>query len=308
MQGLRGFIHHPNPDNVSHPDTHAILHALDAVVEAEEPSIITLLGKAGTGKSALLNYWATDWQCKERRINIERAPILVAEVDETERRTLGKGVYTTATACVTFSSIVFALGELALRQDGPNSVIRWYRDERSLYTDTQFVWLVDQVYREIRRLRVRAVVIDNAHRLDVPTMKALMKLRARRNNRLALLFGAQLAKNEQLDEPMGKLFEQAKIDPADTEVGIELKPLTETVFYDPVLVDLFADLETDFEDGLEEHAEFIGTALWEITTGDWKSINSRVKHFNRLLGPRAGRRRLLTRTIVEQVLGKKLPN
>src|SRR5207249_182028 len=148
--------------------------------------------------------------------------------------------------------------------------------QSALYTDSQFVWLVDQVYREIRRLRVRAVVIDNAHRLDVTTMKALMKLRARRNNRLALIFGAQLAKNEQIDEPMGKLFEQAKIDPADTEQGVELKPLTEAVFYDPVVEGVFADLETDFEDGLEEHTGFIATTLWEITAGDWKSINSRV--------------------------------
>jgi len=139
-------------------------------------------------------------------------------------------------------------------------------------------------------------------------MKALMKLRARRNNRLALIFGAQLAKNEQLDEPMGKLFEQARIDPADCEQAVMLKPLTEEVFYDPIVGGVFADLELDFEDGLEEHTSFIGNTLWDITAGDWKSINSRVKHFNRLLSPRAGRRRVLTRAIVEQVLGKKLPD
>jgi hypothetical protein len=115
--------------------------------------------------------------------------------------------------------------------------------------------------------------------------------------------GAQLAKNEQRDEPMGKLFDQARIDPADCEPAVELEPLTEEVFCDPILEGLFADLETDFEDGLEEHTGFIGTALWKITAGDWKSINSRVKHFNRLLGPRAGRRRVLTQTIIEQVLG-----
>jgi len=147
---------------------------------------------------------------------------------------------------------------------------------------------------------------DNAQRLDVPAMLALMNLRARRNNRLALIFGAQLAKNEQLDEPMGRLFQQAKIDRIDCEQPIELKSLTEAVFYDPVIEALFADLETDFEDGLEEYAGFIATTLWEITAGDWKSINSRVKHFNRLLGPRASRRRMLTRSIVEQVLGRKL--
>jgi hypothetical protein len=51
---------------------------------------------------------------------------------------------------------------------------------------------------------------------------------------------------------------------------------------------------------------FIVAALWQKTAGDWKSINSRVKHFDRLLGPRGDRPRILTREIVEQVLGKKL--
>jgi hypothetical protein len=57
---------------------------------------------------------------------------------------------------------------------------------------------------------------------------------------------------------MGKLFEQARIDPADREQAVELKPRTEEVFYEPILEGLFADLETDFEDGLEGDTGFIG--------------------------------------------------
>jgi hypothetical protein len=42
--------------------------------------------------------------------------------------------------------------------------------------------------------------------------------------------------------------------------------------------------------------------------GDWHNINSRVKHFNRLLRPRGSDRRVITRSIVEQVIGRKLPS
>jgi hypothetical protein len=47
--------------------------------------------------------------------------------------------------------------------------------------------------------------------------------------------------------------------------------------------------------------------LWERTQGDWKSIDQQVKKFNRLLGRRDGNPRLVTREIIEQVLGQKLP-
>jgi hypothetical protein len=307
MIGLRSFIHHPNGDNISAPDTGAVLGALDAAMEAEEPSIISVLGKVGTGKSRLVQYWAIEYRRDVRGIDIERAPVILAEVDETEKATLGKGVYTTATACVTFSSIMYGLAELAQRIEGSHTSTRWYREERSLYTDRQFVWLFDQVCLEIRRLRVRAVVVDNAHRLEPKTMRVLQRLRTRLNNRIALVFAAQLAKNEGIDEPLGKVFERAKVDPSDCELPIEIKPLTEQIFYDSVLETMFADLDAAYEKGLEDHVAFIGEALWKNTAGDWHNINSRVKHFNRLLGPRGSDSRVITRSIVEQVIGHKLP-
>jgi hypothetical protein len=87
---------------------------------------------------------------------------------------------------------MYELTELARRIAGPHAMPRWYREERSLYTDNNFVWLFDQVCLEARRLRVRGVVIDNAHRLEPKTMRVLMRLRARLNNRIALIFVAQL--------------------------------------------------------------------------------------------------------------------
>ena len=233
--------------------------------------------------------------------------MVYAEVEEIEKSRLGKGVYTTATACVTFSSIMYSLGEIALRLSGSQATLKWYRSERSLYTDQQFLWLFDQVCYEKKRLRIPAVIIGNAQRLDVKTIKTFMRFRERLSNQLAVIFSAQLAKDERLDEPMGKLFEQARVDPIDYQQVVELKPLTEEVFYNQIIEEVFADLDADFEDGLESQYEPIAAQFWHVTTGDWKSINSRVRHFNRLLGSRTGRRRMITASIIEQVLGLKLP-
>jgi hypothetical protein len=63
MQGLRTFIHHPNADVVSHPDTRTILKTLDAAIEVPEPEerpLITFLAKSGAEITALLKYWATE--------------------------------------------------------------------------------------------------------------------------------------------------------------------------------------------------------------------------------------------------------
>lgn len=308
MHGLRQFIHHANPSSESHPDTRAIIRALDAAIDTLEPLIVPLLGKPSTGKTGLLEYWAGPYRHHEREIAIDRQPVLLAEISVTEKASLGRSVYTTPTACVTFSSIMYALGELSRQVDPPMHVPRWYREERSLYTDQQFLWLFDQVCRETRRLRVKAIVLDNAHHIDVPTMESLLRFHRRLQGHVGLVLCAQLAKNEQLDEPLGKVFARAKVDPAECDQAIELRPLTKAVFDAEVIMEIFADLNADFEAGLETHASFISDALWQLTAGDWKSMNSRVRHFNRLLPSPESSKRVITRTIVEQVLGKKLPS
>ncbi len=308
MQGLRTFIHHANPGSVSHPDTQAILRALDAAVATPEPLIVPLLGKPGTGKTGLVEYWAGSYRQRERGITLNRQPVLLAEISPTEKASLGRGVYTTPTACVTFASIIYALGELSRQVDPPTQTPRWYREERSLYTDQQFLWLFDQVCREVRRLWVKAIVIDNAQHIDAPTMEALLRLRRRLSSRIGLVLCAQLAKNETLDEPLGKVFERTRVDSAECEAAIELRPLTEEVFYNEVGLEILSDLKADFEEGLEQHGSFIAEALWQLTAGDWKSLNSRVRHFNRLLPPPASGKRIITQEIVEQVLGQTLPS
>jgi hypothetical protein len=223
-----------------------------------------------------------------------------AKFDETLRSATGRRI---SVATATFQAIIYGLAELALRR---GRTLRWYDQLRSS-SDAHFMWLFDQVCLEIRQLNVRALVVDNAHLLDVTTIAALMKVLARQRYQVALVFGAQLDEGETVDEPMGKLFDQAKVDPAAYETAVELKPLDEATFYEPVLDALFEDIDADFEAGLEAHYEFIGARLYDITRGDWKSIDGRVRHLNRLLGPRAAGRRVITRSIVEQVLGQALP-
>ncbi len=139
-------------------------------------------------------------------------------------------------------------------------------------------------------------------------MEALIRLRRRLLGRIGLVLCAQLAKNEKLDEPLGKVFERARVDPVECEAAIELHPLTEEVFYSEVAIEMLADLEADFAEGLEQHGSFIAEALWQLTAGDWKSITSRVRHFNRLLPPVSSGKRVITRAVIEQVLGRKLPS
>jgi hypothetical protein len=45
-------------------------------------------------------------------------------------------------------------------------------------------------------------------------------------------------------------------------------------------------------------------SFWNIG----QPLSNRVRHFNRLLPPPASGKRIITREIVEQVLGQKLPS
>lgn len=302
MQGLRHFIHHTNPSATFYTDTQSILRQLDAGMADMEPPMTTLLGKSGTGKSGLLQHWVKVHRQERFGVVHERQPILVAEVSDTERRTFGKKIYTTPIAGITFSSIMYELGELARKVDSPSYVPPWYRQERSIYTDQQFVWLFDQVCREVRRLKVRAIIIDDAHRLDAPTLETLMRLRRRMDGHLGLILSAQLAQNEALDEPLGTVFERARVDPDDRKQVIVMHPITEEGFYNEIVLEVLGDLDAEIDAELVPHGSGIAQRLWQLTKGDWKSITSRVRYFNRLLPPQGSGERRLTKAIVEQVL------
>lgn len=139
-------------------------------------------------------------------------------------------------------------------------------------------------------------------------MAALLRLRKRLQGRIGFVLSVQLAKNEHLDEPLGKVFARAKVDPAECEQAIELRPLTEAVFYREVALEILADLNADVAAELELHSAWIAAPLWQRTTGDWKNITSRVRHFNRLLPSVSSAKRVRSRAIIEQVRGEKLPS
>lgn len=307
MEGIRTFIHHSNVGNSTYPTTRAILQTLDTTVDRDKPLIVPFLGKTGTGKTRLLEHWANIHRPTKRNIDSEPYPILMAEIIPTEKNSLGRKVYTTATACVTFSSMVYVLGEYARHVDRPEHTPQWYRQERSLYTDQQFLWLFDQVCREARRLRVRAFIIEHAERLDVPTMATLLRLRKRLDNRLGLILSARLEKNEQLDEPMGKVFDRARVDMNECHHAIELCRLNQDTFYTEVVVPLLHDLDAEVDEAIAAHGAWLAETLWIVTAGDWNSIASRIRHLNRLLPPRGHPQRKLTRSILEQVLARKVP-
>lgn len=106
-----------------YPDMQTIMHALDAAIDTPEPLIVTLLGKAGTGKTGLHEYWAGSYRQQVRGIAIDRQPVLVAEISAPEKAALGRSVYTTPIACVTFSVLMYALRELSRQVDPPHPAL-----------------------------------------------------------------------------------------------------------------------------------------------------------------------------------------
>jgi hypothetical protein len=310
MPGLRNFIAHKNwidkgIQEAAYPDTSAILSALNAGANDDTLRPMTLIGKAGTGKSCLLKHFATVYRQQECGIDPQLLPVLYADYDEAEKNALGAGTTSPITATV-LSSIMFSLAQLAQRIGGNNALPTWYRQEQSLYSPRQLLWLFGEICLELKRFKVQAIIIDNAHRLDAKTIKILFRIPARLNNSINLIFGAQLQTGEDNDEPMGRLFKQARINSDDVEQPIELRPLIAEEFHKSVIGPVFRDIGGDFEPEIEQHVRKIAQRFWQVTRGDWKSIDSKVTHFNRLLGPRSRSDRLITQSIIEQVLNFKL--
>jgi hypothetical protein len=301
------------PDNFLHcSNTRAIFQQLDKALDSQDPidhckPVVALLGKSGAGKSCLCNYWKDLYWSNERCVSIEQTPMLYGEIDEARRAGFGRTIHATPTACITFSELIYQLSIISARMAEPADHPRWYRKERSLYTDAQFLWLFDQVCREVRRLRVRALIIDNAHLLDDFTLRKLMQVRQK--GQVTIVLSAQLKKNEELDEPLGDLF--AKVPEAEMACTIEntltLDLMTEHEFYDSILPELFTRLGvTGIADELlgDEQAEARTLArLWQYHQGDWHRITQLTRRLHRALSLSKGQRGLLTSAMLDQVLG-----
>jgi hypothetical protein len=300
--GLRQFIHHSN--------TTQVLTILADVVDAGAMIVLSGHGDPATGKGRLLHYFATKYWRIERDADKDWHPIIYVDHTSLDWSTeLLRGSAAPIVAQV-LSATMAELVNIAEQYRPARFHARWQQKPRSIATKTQTVWLHNEVYRELKTFRVRALLIDNAESIDGATLQMLVKLRQRlhkNGHKMALIFAARLAKNETLDEPMEHIFARAKVDPRDFEEPIELHVLTRDAFIDEVLEYFIDELEVEFEPDLENYQEFIADALWKRTQGDWKSIDQQVKKFNRLLGRRNGNLRMVTRAIIEQILGQKLP-
>lgn len=254
--GLRRFIHHSN--------TKELLTTLADVVAARAMIILYGQGELATGKGRLLQYFVEDYWRNERDSATDWHPILYGDHTSLDwATTLLKDNHNRMVAQV-LSTIMEGLQILAERYRPDQTPVRWQQKRRSITTTTQTIWLYNEVCRELKKERVRALIIDNAQSIDGATLQILVQLRQRlqkQGHGMALILAARLAKHEHLDEPMDHIFAQAKIDPRDFKVPVELKVLTQDAFFDTVLDGFFEDLEVEVPEALDAYQEFVAEAL-----------------------------------------------
>lgn len=281
------------------------------VVDADghAPGILLLLGLPKTGKDRILNYWRKHehWD-GERRAAIEQPPIVYSEVWKSQADSLGRKVYATPITCVTFSEIAYGLGRLSQFYTPTYAGKKWYREPKSLYTDPQFASLFSFVREEVQRLRIRAIVINNAQTIDARTLEMLMLLRKHCHNQVSFIISAQMVEKEDLDEPLAEAF-AAVPDAAEVCRRVVLQRLSKKEYKAVVLPALTEQLNLAFADELLEEviAKRVPEALWRHTKFDWKAIDDLAKAIKRRVpDPQNGRQRKLTRALLEDILGRSL--
>lgn len=300
--GLRQYIHHSN--------TRAILQTLADVVDEHSMIVMYGHGDPATGKSRLLQYFTEDYWRIECDSTKDWHPIVYVDKESLDWTFPHLKSSKVPVVSQVIGSIMQALVPIAERYRPARPQLRWQQQSYSINTAHGILRSSNDLFLDLKSLRVRALLIDDAQSIDKDTLKALVNLRKRlihNGQPMALIFAARLEKNEQPNEPMKLIFSRAKVDPDDFQPPVELEVLTRDEFDNTVLEDFFADLEVEFEPELEEYEECIAEAMWENTQGDWKSIDRLVKKFNQPLGRRNGTPRQVTREIVENVLKKKLP-
>ncbi len=233
--------------------------------------------------------------------------MFVREVWDPERVSFGSKVYVTPITCILFTEMVYVLGEMS-EQLGPSYAARtWYRQPRSLYTDTQFTSLFAFVRSEIKRLRVPMILISEAQRLDACALKMIMLLRKHCADCLGVVLIVRLQKDANLDEPLTEEFIRVP-EARDICRRVAINQLTEQEYKDVVLVALMTDLNLDVSTDLLQYEHQIADLFWKETGPDWKLIDERLaQRFLRVLGSDRSRVRVITREVLMEVLGKPLP-
>jgi len=298
MQGLTKFIMHSNVAD--------ILHQLDAMLnvhdDGERPGFLLLLGLPRTGKKKVVSYWLDEECSAAVHRQGERPPILDVAAWLPHGARFGRGVYVTPKTCMVFSEMVYSLGKLSTRY-APTYTRTWYRQPRSLYTDSQFTSLFAFTRSELHRFRMRTIVIRNAHLLDTCALEMLQHIRDESRKQISFIFVAHMQEHASIDEPLADEF--LRVPEAGKEcVRIELQRLTEreyvTVVLDAVLNDLNLFFAEDVAD--DRVVRQLAHAFWHRTQYDWKQINDIALEIRRKVPPNTAGERVVTRALLEQLL------
>jgi hypothetical protein len=290
------FIHHAN--------TVDVLNILAEAIVAHR--IIPLYGCKGSGKSWLLGYLATDFWRQERGMK-GRTP-RVAYVELWEPKANG-GRLSTPVARLTFTEIVLGLGQVSRRYDSEfvHNTKLWYARERKESEDKQFAALFAFVRDEVQRLGIDALLIDNAHYIDIFTIQKLMDVRRFKGHELALIFCAPIERQGQINESLARWMGTV-INDLEREHKIELEPTSREEITRSVLLGLLAHHKITFSPTLSnDEIARMRMMFWNETQGDWTSIAVRERRAKDFLGPYKGQLRYITKDLWEKIMGKSLP-
>lgn len=299
MQGLARCIIHSNVvEAVQRLD-----EMLTVDEEGETSGILLLLGLPRTGKNRVLNFWMhREHMAPEQRV--EKVWPLIADVTiwRPTGINLGRRVYVTSMTCVAFSELAYSLGKIS-SQFTPIYAKHWYREPKSLYTDSQFSSLFSFVRSEVRRLRIRTIVIRNAHFIDARTLEMLMLLREDYGKQVSFVLSAQMQEQADLDEPLADAFFRV---PHAEKIctRIELQRLTKVEYLQSVLPQFIEDLNIFFAEELcdERVARQIPHAFWQRTQHNWKIINDVAGEIRQKVPSSRDGKRVVTRAALEQIL------
>src|SRR3954471_17770496 len=124
MSRLNEFIEHSNVAE--------ILAALEGVLTpdpiTQQRGMLMLAGLPKTGKDRIVRHWIQRLHTQEQREQIgTHQVLLVADMWDPKRVSLGSTVYVTPITCVLFTEIVYSLGEMSMRLGPSYTSKTWYR-------------------------------------------------------------------------------------------------------------------------------------------------------------------------------------
>lgn len=286
-------------------NTNQVLHVLERAIKLHQ--IVPFVGCASTGKTWLLAYLATQFWQRERKAEHLPPRIVYAELYKPRGSQAGNDV-SSPTARVTFSELTLGLAQVS-RQFDSRTVHEsrvWYRKDRWESADKQFTLLFPFVRDELKRLRIDAIIIDNADLLDVFTLQRLGQTREFLGHSLALIFCARIDKAGSLNPTLAELLPK-RFDTLEIERPLELAQLAPSEVMGPVLLKIMAEQNLAFSPDLKKEIIWhMRQQFYEDTKGDWKSIAVRQRRMRSLFGDSNGQVRYLRQEDWEQIMGKPL--